>query len=375
MKVPLYRFVATDLLKRIRSREFSPGQRLPGDQVLEAHYGAGRVTILRALQELTVMGEVRRVRGHGTFVGGPGDTQNAELHVVVVFPQRESFGAPELLAGIERALVGSRARIGTRDSENESAKERAVLESLLIQNPAGIILFPSIGSIHNTDLVSRVIAQRIPLVVIDRRLTFFDVPFVSCDNRSGAMEVVRHLVNQGKERIAFVGHSLDWVSSEQERFAGYCQTLAENGISVEMNLVLMTGIHQHDYPRETMSDVVARLRERKVDAVFAVNDLLAIALIRALKETGVRVPEDMAVAGFDDIDFAKLMKPALTTFRQPFFKIGMEAAQLIMADRASEGAGRQALDWGSQDIRVPGTLVVRQSTQFHAPTTAGSQSS
>lgn len=361
MNVPLYQVVTADLLKRIRAGEFTPGERLPANQALEVHYGTGRITILRALQELSLMGEIRRVRGHGTFVANGVEKAKCDSQVVVVLPQGEAFGAPELLTGVSRCLAGLMT-VGTRDSENEPARERAILQALLLQNPAGIILLPSIGSHHNTDLISRVIAQRIPLVVVDRRLTYFDVPFVSCDNRSGAREVVSHLVKRGRTRIAFVGHALDWVSSEQERFAGYCHSLAECGRPVDMDLVLLTGVHRQDYPREALNHVVRQLRERKADAVFAVNDLLAIALIRAFRETGLQVPSDIAVAGFDDIDFARHLKPSLTTFKQPFSKIGKEAAMLILAGKTDEGPTLSSLEWGLRDVKVQGTLVIRDST-------------
>jgi len=165
--------------------------------------------------------------------------------------------------------------------------------------------------------------------------------FVCADDFAASARIVEHLISRGRTRIAMIAHSTP------ERVDGYLHAL---GSSADPSI-----IEHGDYSRKSGYDAMKRLLEKDatIDAVFAGNDLMAAGAIDALHDAGLRVPEDVAVGGFDDSAVAVQVEPALTTVRQPFERISAELTRLLM----EQIDGRP----GAQ-IRVGSELVVRDST-------------
>jgi DNA-binding LacI/PurR family transcriptional regulator len=172
---------------------------------------------------------------------------------------------------------------------------------------------------------------------------------VGSDNRQGGLAATRHLLAQGRRRIAFVGDCSDHYPETADRYAGYCAALAEADIipdpqlQVDANLTEQSG-------RAGVAELEARGAE--FDAIFAASDLIAIGAMRGLDQSGRSVPRDVAVVGFDDISAASLTHPPLTTVQQDFIRAG-EA--LVDALIASIGGAAPA------SVALPTRLIVRQS--------------
>jgi LacI family transcriptional regulator len=203
----------------------------------------------------------------------------------------------------------------------------------------------------------------LPAVAIDDTSRDVLFPTVSAQNRLGARSVVEHLLSMGHESIAVVTGSLDagddagkWGDGlfMEERLAGYRDALTAAGLTVDADLVVSSS-NPFDERRETWPEFEALLDRRRIDAVFCVADLIAAPILRTLRRRGLRVPEDVAVAGFDDERAALLLDPQLTTARQPYQEMGASAVELLLASIAGERTqpGRHEL---------PTELVVRASS-------------
>ncbi|MEU0670138.1 LacI family DNA-binding transcriptional regulator [Streptomyces lavendulocolor] len=162
------------------------------------------------------------------------------------------------------------------------------------------------------------------------------VPYVDCDNRGGAREAVRHLLSLGRERVAHIAGPRDQTSA-MDRMDGYQDVLLAAGPGL---------IAQGDFTEESGARAMAELLEQRpdLDAVFAANDLMASGALRVLRERGLRVPEDVALVGFDDMtSIAEATDPPLTTVRQDIEGMGRLMVRLLMrvlnADEAEPGAG------------------------------------
>ncbi|MGA4864354.1 LacI family DNA-binding transcriptional regulator [Streptomyces lavendulocolor] len=162
------------------------------------------------------------------------------------------------------------------------------------------------------------------------------VPYVDCDNRGGAREAVRHLLSLGRERVAHIAGPRDQTSA-MDRMDGYQDVLLDAGRGL---------IAQGDFTEESGARAMAELLEQRpdLDAVFAANDLMASGALRVLRERGLRVPEDVALVGFDDMtSIAEATDPPLTTVRQDIEGMGRLMVRLLMrvlnADEAEPGAG------------------------------------
>ncbi len=174
------------------------------------------------------------------------------------------------------------------------------------------------------DLIVALKAQEVPLVLVDNHLEKVDSVFT--DNVGGAYEAVTHLIHLGLKRIGFI---CEWFGdlSFAERFEGYKLALQEHGLPYDENLAA------EGLPREPESRCVAmrRLLEKVIPtAVFAANDTTAAEAIRAIKERGLKVPEDIAVVGFDDGAIALHTEPPLTTMRVFREKMGIMAARRLL---------------------------------------------
>jgi beta-galactosidase len=199
---------------------------------------------------------------------------------------------------------------------------------------------------HGTGPLPDALAQSgIPAIALGRSALPTAVPYVDIDNVAGAEMAVRHLLAQGRRRIAAIGGPADTVAA-RDRLAGYHNVLRAAG----RQPVVETG----DFSRASGVAAAHRLlaTDPALDAIFAANDLMAIGALTALRAAGRRVPEDIAVVGFDDIEAAAYTAPPLTTVRQPFADLALTAVGLLLA----------SLDGRPADSRtLPAELVVRES--------------
>ena len=191
-----------------------------------------------------------------------------------------------------------------------------------------------------------------PCVVIGRHPTRTDLATVEIDNVGGARRAVDHLVAGGHRRVAIVLGPDRRVDAD-DREAGFRAALDEHGLAVEESLVA-----RGDFNMESGYEAVQRLLPNRPDAIFASNDLMAVGVLRALADAGVRVPEDVAVIGFDDLPVAATTDPPLTTVRQDIETVcGTAVASLLELISGAQGTSPQ------RQTIVPTPLIVRASTR------------
>jgi LacI family transcriptional regulator len=220
---------------------------------------------------------------------------------------------------------------------------------LLERNVDGVIIA---GKIHEA-LVDHIVSLGLPVVIVDYQLPRRRISSVLIDNRRGAHEAALHLIEGGHKSIAFIGGDLEHPSIA-ERFASYKDTLTDHGIAINDDLIDVT-------EADTQIDNGSRAMERllrsatRPTAVFAANDAMAFGCVRSIKQAGLRIPRDIAVVGFDDVDMSSHMEPRLTTVRVFKEEMGKLAVQRIV----------DLIDSKSESVvttHVPVEFVVRDSS-------------
>ncbi|MEC5162466.1 MULTISPECIES: LacI family DNA-binding transcriptional regulator [unclassified Janthinobacterium] len=198
----------------------------------------------------------------------------------------------------------------------------------------GIIL---IGQWRHHEQLNQLAARRVPIVVWGAQLPRQLYCTIGSDNVAGGRLATDHLVARGRRRIAFFGDAL--LPEVAQRHRGYCEALAAAGIEADPRLQVPAS-----FLPQGGGEAVAELLRRGApfDAVFACSDLLAMAAINALRQHGLRIPEDVAVVGYDDIELSSYFHPPLSTVRQPIRAAGraLVAALLALVDGAA-GESRQ----------------------------------
>lgn len=180
------------------------------------------------------------------------------------------------------------------------------------------------------------------------------IPTIQADNYGGACAMTQHLIEHGYKRIAYITGT-DYTPDNQQRLRGLRDTLAKHGLPLPDSLIF-----RGDYLRGSGGIAMQRilaLRQRP-DAVFVSNDQMAADAIVAALDRGVRVPEDIAVVGFDDVPLASYVTPPLTTVRQPIYEQGIYAAKVALDMLKSDQRAEQSTP---PRIILPTTLVIRRS--------------
>jgi DNA-binding LacI/PurR family transcriptional regulator len=176
-----------------------------------------------------------------------------------------------------------------------------------------------------------------------------DVPHVSIDHQQAASDAVQYLINRGHRRIGLINSDERFLYARQRR-QGYELALAGAGLEIRPELMRITG--GTSYLRGSQAAAALLSTVAPPTAVFAVSDMLAIGAIKAFRRAGLRVPDDMAVIGFDDIPIAEVFEPGLTTVAQPMHALGATAVELLL----------HKLSGGTPDSRIlPHSLTLRES--------------
>jgi DNA-binding LacI/PurR family transcriptional regulator len=331
--------------------------RLPPEIELQTLFpGRGREstsrgTIRQALDVLESEGYIRRTRGSGTYViwdGQPPRRAAVEATAAIAFVVpyvRDSFVATMLL-GVERGAADRGWSVTFKYVENDPNRQAAVLDELVERGITGAIVYP-VDSAHDS-AIARLIADRFSVVLVDRYLRRTATDYVMSDHFGGALRATQHLVHLGYRRIGFVSWH-DPSISMAHRAAAYIQAMSESGLETDPGLICEV----ESYP-EVDTEALRALIHQKPEAIFAANDQIALAIYRLARSMEVRVPHDLALVGFDDLDIAAHLDVPLTTVAQPAFEIGRAAVEALDHRIQQPGA-----DW--QRIILPTRLVVRES--------------
>ena len=243
--------------------------------------------------------------------------------------------------------AGFSMMLGNTDESED--KQGRYITALLEKQIDGILFVP----VGNTPAVIRMLKrQDVPVVVLDRRITGAKADVVRCDSEGGAYKLTNLLLSLGHRRIAVLSGPRT-ISTAEDRVRGYQRALAEQGIPSQAEL-MQYGNFTVESGAEMVKNVL-KLSPRPT-AVFAGNNFLAIGALKVLQEFHVRIPEDMALVGFDDLPANLTIDPFLTVARQPAYEMGSRAAELLLA-RLAGTAPR-----GYQEVVLPTEVEIHRSS-------------
>jgi len=229
---------------------------------------------------------------------------------------------PSFLQGIT-ASVHRRGYLLVLQLAEDVPTHEAYARLIHEQQVDGLILS---GPTSDDPLLPQLLEERYPMI-LHGRLEGNDLPSVDVDNHAGAYQAVNHLIGVGYRRIAFISNAPLSYSGTQDRFAGYKMAMAEHDLPHDDELI-RTAAFLPESGREAMAELLT-LTERP-EAVFAASDVVALGAMTAIHQASLRIPEDIAVVGFDDIFLAAHASPPLTTVRVPAYGLGWTAAETLI---------------------------------------------
>lgn len=246
----------------------------------------------------------------------------------------------ELARAVRETLVNQGFNLFICISEHSAKEDILAFESLANHSVDGIIV--ATRSNEGGDKYLRgIVESNIPVVAIGRDFQHEDVDLVTPDNLKGGFEATQHLIDLGHERIGFIGANIKGGSS-LKRLQGYLKALEQHNIVIDERLVTGRNEDISEVPGYSTEEIGFEGMKRLLSlpnpptAIFARNDFTAIGAMSAIKEAGLRIPEDIAIVGFDDISLAIRTSPSLTTVRQPMRLEGQLAAEMLLERIESE---------------------------------------
>lgn len=359
--LPLHIQLLDELRHKVRTGAFNAHDRLPGEWELASELDISRATIQKAWQSAEEEGLIYRIPGKGTFVAAarlPETTRNA---VGLVVPDFRGTFAVHLLSGAERVLRKQGYSVQLASTEYDVREENRVLARMQTDGMAGCMVW----AVRDTSGERRLpaLAQTMPIVLMDRPLAGIALPCVTSNNYMGGQQAMAHLLELGHQRIAFLARPHLELWTVAERYRAYQDMLRAAGetplapilIGDERELSSYTAyIHGDD---AALSPLVTLLRQPdRPTAIFAVNDWMALRALRAAASAGLRVPDDLSLVGFDNLDVSEYLSPPLTTIAQDADILGEETARHLLALINGETPNPVL-------TMVPTRLIVRQSTR------------
>lgn len=268
-------------------------------------------------------------------------------------PDRISADAflPEVIRGLSRSAQAHGFKVLLEPVEDVTRPD-AYITLVQERRIDGIVLS---GPRSDDAQLPRLVDEGFPLVLLGQ-LQGVRAHFVDVDNVAGARRAVEHLLDLGHTRIGLITNAPLHYTASRDRLQGYREALTARGLSVDENLIRLG-----DFRSESGYAAMASLLDlpEPPTAVFAASDVVAFGAVAAAREQGLRIPEDIAIVGFDDVPLSRYMDPPLTTIRLPARELGARAGSLLIHIIANGGADTP------QSALLPTELVVRESCGAH----------
>ncbi|MEX0595928.1 MAG: substrate-binding domain-containing protein, partial [Candidatus Paceibacterota bacterium] len=228
-----------------------------------------------------------------------------------------------------------------------SVKEKFFLNSMISEKVSGVVIVPTSG---NDNFLSNLDNEGFPMVMVDRLIKNLNIDSVSLNNEAGGFLATQRLIKNGHKRIGIVC-GIKGLSNTEERLAGYLKAMKEAGIKVSEDYITYG-----DYVEKGGRDAMIKLLSLKTPptAVFSTNNLMTLGCIKELHKCKIKIPDDIALIGFDDSTWSEALMPPLTTVKQPGYELGVNAAELLLKRLGNENSSKI-------NIVLNPELIIRES--------------
>jgi LacI family transcriptional regulator len=227
-----------------------------------------------------------------------------------------------VLEGLETVLRPDGYQLFSYKLTGDLHDDNRLIQQLAVSGLAGLVFVGQ--NVDDQDIILTARNSGLPLILVDNNIGDAGVNCVVMDNHRGISEMVKRLVDLGHRRIAFVGGPLSH-SSLRERYEAYKLSLASAGIEIDPSLIVLPS----NFDGHTAMNTILQTASKPPTAVVVVNDNMAFEVMRALHEQGLRIPDDVSVTGFDDIDMSRSVIPSLTTVSVPKREMGLLAGSRL----------------------------------------------
>ncbi len=299
--------------------------------------GYSEATKKRVLKAIRDLGYTKNALASGLV--------SSKTHTIaVLFPSVSSRFASELLSGIENGAHERRHSVIVCNTDSNGRRTREYLEVLAQKRVDGVVFVSEWLTEEYETFVER---TGLPMVLVSTFTSEYPVPYVRIDDQKAAYDATMYLLERGHRRIGMISGTKEDPVAGYPRVQGYREAVEQYGAAFEESLVAYGDFH-YASGRRAAQELLARHGD--VTAVFAASDEMALGVVSAAYECGLRIPDDLSLIGYDDTGDAEMAVPPLTTVRQPLFDMGRKAIDLLF-------------DPVAHSIIMPHTITERRSVR------------
>ena len=354
---PLYKQIYEDLINRIRSGKLKVGDKLETQHELVKIYDVSLITVKKALSDLINEGILFARVGKGSFVARRPSKIDYSKHLTIAYILKDLDNPyyQNMVSSVESNLSENKCNMMLYSSDNQRDREEEKIRSFIDMGVSGLILGSMSHSPFTSSLIIELKEKNFPCVMVSHTEDS-SMCFVGTDQENGGFIATEHLIKTGYSDIGYVnGEEGNLIGEARKR--GYVKALTEHNLSVNENYLYRIKLNGKRDDFKSGYDVGKEFCNRSVRprAMFIYNDLSALGFIDALTKFKLKVPEDVAIIGFDDIASGSLSPNSLTTVHQPTDKIGKLAVKNLLKMIHGE-----SVDPHNKRILNP-KLIVRES--------------
>lgn len=352
----LYLKVKEHLLDKIKT--MNPNDRIPSRNELVKEYSVTRTTVDRAISELIGEGYLYSRDGSGTYVSEESSQENNQKisEVVswgIILPNIMHDTYPGILRGVEDIANENGINAVICNTDNNAEKQANYIYKLIDSGIKGIVMVPAIRDEYDLAPFKILQQKNIPFVFCNRGIPGVEAPRVISNNFYGSYITTKHLIEQGYKKIAFVSRPM--YSSSSERYQGYTSALAEAGMDLDEDYVVFED--SFDFERPGYESTKSILGRKPVpDSIFCFNDVIAKGAYEAIVDSGLKVGQDIGLAGYDNTNICESLPVKLTSVKFKTYETGSKAAELLLAIIKGENVQK------NKTIILQPELVIRESS-------------
>ena len=328
---PLYQIIANDINQMIVENDFDYDSPICTERSICEKYNVSRITAKHAIKNLEKSGILYRKRGVGSFVTKLADTDNhaaPKKVFALIMPFNSSQGGLFMTVESASKLFALHQCQLTIHVSHSIEQDTELLNQLYAQNISGIVYYPrSLDLPYET--FQRFIEINIPVIILDQSFPLDNLSSVVCDHYKGGYMLAEHLISYGHRNICYLSKNTpEQLTTVRDRYNGYVDCLKNSGISTPPQFIHWNPDDNEGY--HLLKHIVNTLHGEGVTAILCETDEVAFNVYLCCGSLGIRVPEEMNITGFDNIEWATIGSARITTIDQNFSKIGEAVANILL---------------------------------------------
>lgn len=346
--VPKYCQIKSMIINMIKSGKLKENMKVFSESTLSREFGVNRNTVAKALNELALEGYILRKQGMGSFVA-PQKKKQRTGNIGVLVQDVENKFYSLIAKHVESVAKKNGYHVILCNTESSFSMEKEVVETLLVNNKVdGLIVVP-VDSHQEQEFFKSLQQQNIPLVLLFPQTLIKGLNLIVPNYSQGVCKAVDLLIDSGKRKITCVVTKNRHYYGIAQRIEGYKR--ATDSHNIDLSIIEIAGAYESE--GYNLGRKIAQMSDRP-DGIIAVNDATAIGLLKGFRESGIRVPDDIAIVGFDDIEYASDSNIQLTTMRHDYSRMCNVAVHTILKQYETP-------DMTPVKIKIPMEAVIRKT--------------